>query len=158
MLEVVSQIIIYLILATLIGIIIGYFLGKNECPREREPQIIIKEKPSIQPQEPEEKIETEIGKAPTLLNQAREGKKDNLQLIKGLGPVLEKVLNETGIYHFDQIANLTKEEIHWLDSSIAFPGRIEREDWIAQAKSLNQGIATEYSKRVKSGEVTIKKS
>ena len=58
--------------------------------------------------------------------------------IKGVGKVSEKLLNDIGIYHFDQIANLTKKEITWLDNSMAFPGRIERENWVSQAKDLAQ--------------------
>ena len=150
--EVILHIMVYLSLAILLGIVIGYFLGKNNCPRNR-PQIITK-KETI----PIIKKDSNKTKIPTLLSQPREGDKDNLQLIKGVGPVLERVLNQTGIYHFDQIANLTPQEIAWLNTSIAFPGRIEREDWIAQAKSLYNGVATEYSKRVKSKELKIKKS
>ena len=65
-------------------------------------------------------------------------KRDNLQLIRGIGKVLEATLNEKGIYNFKQIANLSKDEILKLNNSIAFPGRIEREDWVAQAKELQQ--------------------
>ena len=153
MLEVVSQIIIYLILATIVGIVIGYFLGKNNCARGK-PKIIKKDKVN----QIVKKEEIDIGKKPTLLKEARGGVKDNLQLIKGVGPVLEKVLNDIGIYHFDQITNLTQEEVTWLDRSIAFPGRIGRESWINQSKSLQEGIATEYSTRVKNGEITVKTS
>ncbi len=62
--------------------------------------------------------------------------KDNLQLIRGIGKVLEKVLNDNGIYCFKQIANWTKEDVMRIDKLIAFPGRIAREQWIEQAKIL----------------------
>ncbi|NOZ90365.1 MAG: hypothetical protein GXO60_03660 [Epsilonproteobacteria bacterium] len=96
---------------------------------------------------------------PMLLKEPREGGKDNLQLIKGVGKVLEKVLNDMGIYHFDQIANWTDEEANWIDKSIAFPGRIQREKWVEQAKILASGETTEFAQRVKKGKVaTSKKS
>lgn len=89
----------------------------------------------------------------TLLQEPRNGQKDNLQLIKGIGPVLEKMLNEIGIYHFDQIASLTPEDIAFINEKLAFSGRIERDDWVAQAKALAKGIETEFAKRVKEGKV-----
>jgi len=73
---------------------------------------------------------------PMLLDQPKGGEKDNLQLIKGIGNVLERVLNEMGVFHFEQIANWTEKEINWIDKSIAFPGRIQREKWVEQAKKL----------------------
>lgn len=134
MFEVAAQIIICLILAALLGWIIGYLMGKATC---------LKENDAHQDSSPI----VEVGTQPILLSEAREGGKDNLQLIKGVGKALEALLNETGFYHFDQIANLTEEEVRWLDNSMSFPGRIEREAWVAQAKDLAQGKATEYSAR-----------
>ena len=49
---------------------------------------------------------------------------------------MEQTLNELGIYHFDQLANLTDAEIAWVDSRLRFRGRIERDNWVGQAKSL----------------------
>ncbi len=140
--EVVSQIIIYLILAALIGFVAGYLIGRASCTKNDS----CNEKPKgthelhIDQREQTDigKKSKDVGERPILLLEPRGGKKDNLQLIKGIGNVLEKLLNDIGIYHFEQIANLTKEEIKWLDNSMAFPGRIEREDWVAQAKELAQ--------------------
>jgi predicted flap endonuclease-1-like 5' DNA nuclease len=76
-------------------------------------------------------------KKPNQLKEPRAEGKDNLQLIKGIGKVLEGVLNENGIYHFDQIANWTDENIEWMNSNVIFfPKKIEREDWRGQAKEL----------------------
>jgi len=164
MLAIASQIVICLILAALIGGIIGYLLGrascsdKNECNKgsegTHELHIDQRNNENTQESPPEEKHEEVLRNQPLLLTEAREGGKDNLQLIKGVGKVLEGVLNETGIYHFDQIANLTQKEIAWLDNSISFPGRIERENWIDQAKALAEGKETEFSQRVERGEVS----
>ncbi len=172
MFEVAAQIIICLIVAALIGGVIGYLIGKAGCTKKsscnegtkgtHELHIDQKESEgevsSLMSNDVSTKQE-EAEKKPTLLSAPREGGKDNLQLIKGVGKVLEGVLNEIGIYHFDQIANLTKEEIKWLDNSIAFPGRIEREEWVKQAKELAAGVQTEFAARVERGEVaTSKKS
>jgi len=179
MFEVASQIIICLILAALLGWIIGYLMGKATCSKDKDCQETKGSSHELHidnnhgnnqgnnygtnnsdseatPLMSETK---EVGKQPILLTAPRNGKKDNLQLIKGVGGVLESLLNEIGIYHFDQIANLTKEEILWLDNSMSFPGRIEREEWVIQAKKLASGETTEFSKRVERGEVpTSKKS
>jgi large subunit ribosomal protein L21 len=61
---------------------------------------------------------------------------DKLTLIKGIGPVLEKKLNATGIFRFTQIANWTSKEVEEFSGQLNFKGRIEREDWIRQAKEL----------------------
>jgi ABC-type branched-subunit amino acid transport system ATPase component/predicted flap endonuclease-1-like 5' DNA nuclease len=78
-------------------------------------------------------------KAPALSNTLkapRGGKADRLILIKGIGPVNEKKLNQHGIYHFDQIAAWKKADIEAAEAYLAFDGRIEREDWMGQAKEL----------------------
>jgi len=73
---------------------------------------------------------------PLHINNSCQEPKDNLQLIRGIGKVLERVLNDKGIHCLKQIANWTKEDIRRIDKLIAFPGRIEREQWIEQAKVL----------------------
>ena len=70
---------------------------------------------------------------------APEGKPDDLQLISGIGPGMEKTLHGLGIYHFRQIAELTPDNVAWIDQRLRFRGRIEREDWIGQAKRLAAG-------------------
>ena len=68
-----------------------------------------------------------------------EGEPDDLKLISGVGPVLETKLNELGIYHFYQIAQFEQRDIDLVGDATAFPGRIERDEWIAQAKNLADG-------------------
>jgi len=68
-----------------------------------------------------------------------EGEKDDLKLISGVGPVLEDKLNELGIYHFWQIGKFGDKDIDLVNDAMAFPGRIERDEWIAQAKNLADG-------------------
>ncbi|SDE65766.1 large subunit ribosomal protein L21 [Paracoccus isoporae] len=74
-----------------------------------------------------------------LLSEAREGGADDLKQISGVGPKLEGLLHENGVFHFDQIAEWKKAEIEYMDDQLAFHGRIERDDWIKQAKELAKG-------------------
>jgi NADH-quinone oxidoreductase subunit E len=73
---------------------------------------------------------------PAMLSTARGGKPDDLKKIKGVGPKLEGILNDLGVYHFDQIAAWTEAEIAWVDDRLKFKGRIERDGWIDQAKAF----------------------
>jgi len=71
---------------------------------------------------------------PERLSGPRDGQSaDDLKKISGVGPKLEALLNEMGFFHFDQIAAWTPAEIAWVDARLKFKGRIERDDWIAQA-------------------------
>ena len=63
-----------------------------------------------------------------------EGPADDLTKINGIGPVIVDKLNELGITQFQQIANLTEDEVAKVDERLSFKGRIDREEWIAQAK------------------------
>lgn len=78
----------------------------------------------------------QVGARPAALLAARGGQADDLKRIRGIGPQNEARLNSLGIYHFDQIAAWSPEEARWVGSYLAFPGRIEREDWVIQAQRL----------------------
>ena len=69
---------------------------------------------------------------------ARPETPDDLKRISGVGPKLEQVLNGLGIWTFDQIVSWTPQEVAWLDDYLQFKGRIERDTWQAQAKTLAQ--------------------
>jgi predicted flap endonuclease-1-like 5' DNA nuclease/uncharacterized membrane protein YeaQ/YmgE (transglycosylase-associated protein family) len=84
-----------------------------------------------------------------------DGKADDLKLIKGIGVKNEKVCNDLGIYHFAQIADWSPEEAVWIGHHMAFPGRVEREHWIGQAKLLASGGDTEHSTGVKAGTIAL---
>ncbi|WP_171096955.1 NADH-quinone oxidoreductase subunit NuoE [Ruegeria sp. HKCCD7255] len=86
---------------------------------------------------------------PETLTAARDGKADDLKMLKGVGPKLEQTLNALGFYHFDQIAAWTPEQVAWVDSRLKFKGRIERDGWIDQAAKLAAGEETEFAKRAK---------
>ena len=95
--------------------------------------------------------ETAAEAEPDTLTSARDGGADDLKLLKGVGPKLEKTLNELGFFHFDQIAHWTDAEIAWVDTRLKFKGRIERDGWIKQAKTLAAGGETEFSQRAQKG-------
>ncbi|WP_121630008.1 NADH-quinone oxidoreductase subunit E [Tropicibacter alexandrii] len=96
----------------------------------------------------------DVGEKPAGLTEARDGKPDDLKQIKGVGPKLEKLLNSLGFYHFDQIAAWTEAELAWVDANLeGFRGRASRDEWVAQAKVLAGGGETDFSNRVKDGDV-----
>ncbi len=64
---------------------------------------------------------------------------DDLTKISGVGPVLAGKLAEIGFSTIAQIAELTAEQVNEIDEKLNFKGRIEREDWIGQAKSMIAG-------------------
>ena len=62
---------------------------------------------------------------------------DDLQMIKGVGPAIEKTLNDLGIYRYNQIAEMSEYDIDRVAQQLkGFRSRIYREDWIGQARSL----------------------
>ncbi len=71
-----------------------------------------------------------------LLTEARGGKADDLKKIAGVGPKLEGVLHQNGVFHFDQIAAWGSDEVAYMDDKLSFKGRIERDGWIEQAKTF----------------------
>ena len=94
---------------------------------------------------------------PTLLSSPEGGKADDLKRIKGIGKVLERNLHEMGIYHYEQLAALTPDNIKWLTDYVSFPdGRIDDEKWTSQAKALAEGKQTEYSQRFDKGDTPYK--
>lgn len=70
-----------------------------------------------------------------------EGDADDLKQISGVGPVMEQKLNDFGIFHYSQIADLTKSDIAEIDEALDFKGRIERDEWQKQAKELMKAKA-----------------
>ncbi len=91
---------------------------------------------------------------PATLEAAREGGADDLKLIKGVGPKLEKLLNSMGFYHFDQVAAWTDKELGWVDQNLeGFKGRASRDNWVSQAKTLASGEETEFATRAKKDDI-----
>ncbi|NCQ24232.1 MAG: NADH:ubiquinone oxidoreductase [Rhodobacteraceae bacterium CG17_big_fil_post_rev_8_21_14_2_50_63_15] len=99
-------------------------------------------------------LDSNTGTRPVSLSAPKDGQADDLKLIKGVGPKLERLCHELGFYHFDQIAGWGPAEVAWVDDNLTgFKGRVSRDNWVAQAKSLAAGGTTEFSRRVGNGEV-----
>ena len=83
------------------------------------------------------------GAGPARLAAPRDGKADNLKEIEGVGPAMEKLVNEMGFFHFDQIAGWSDADVAWVDANLkGFKGRVTRDRWVAQAKIIvNEGLA-----------------
>jgi large subunit ribosomal protein L19 len=64
------------------------------------------------------------------------GEPDDLKLVPGISAELEKKLNQLGLIKFEQIANLSDEEIGWLDEKLSLNGAIEHDDWVAKSVEL----------------------
>ena len=84
--------------------------------------------------ESEKKTEKKASK-PAAKKAATEG--DKLTEINGIGPVIEQKLKEAGVTTFAQIADFSAEQIADIDEKLNFKGRIDREEWVAQAKKLS---------------------
>ena len=91
---------------------------------------------------------------PLFLDKPKDEKPCDLKEISGIGEEIEKLLNKHGVFHLSQIASWNENNLRWIDKYLKiFKGRAKRDDWVGQAKVLNDGGETEFSKRVKSGEV-----
>lgn len=78
----------------------------------------------------------------------RAGGGDDLKRIRGIGALTEKRLNAMGVSSYEDIANWTREDIDRVSKSLDFKGRIERENWVEQARILSAGGDTEFSRRI----------
>ncbi|MEX0995490.1 MAG: hypothetical protein WDZ45_00415 [Flavobacteriaceae bacterium] len=116
---------------------------------ELKPEIIkiIKDHKSGIKSKPEVKEEKEVKRELELnfdnFGYADEKNKDDLTKIEGLNPFIEEKLNQIGIYNYSQISRFTSDDIKALTHLLEyFPGRIERDEWVNQAKELESKKAT----------------
>ncbi len=172
-----SQIFLCLLAAFILGLIIGW-LWKNQsdkaelkklkkrlvnCKKDLDGHKSLNEKINNEPKhhsqtpllDQDKKAEVafvstlaEEDGTPAFLHAPRGGKADDLKRIKGIGKVLEAILFEQGVFHFEQIASWSDENAKWMDTFMKFPGRIEREQWRKQAEQLHQGLNTDFYKKV----------
>ena len=75
---------------------------------------------------------------PAALPAPRDGSRDDLGQIKGLGPAIESSLNGLGIYHYDQVADWDQKAVVWIENHFGFKGRVARERWQEQARDLGR--------------------
>jgi predicted flap endonuclease-1-like 5' DNA nuclease len=90
-------------------------------------------------------------------SRVRSGVPDDLKRIKGIGVVLEKKLHGLGVINYEQIAGWSQADIDKMSEVLDFKGRIERENWIEQARILASGGITDFARRVDRGEVETSK-
>jgi small subunit ribosomal protein S2 len=81
-------------------------------------------------------MEAEVEAVTKPLFEAPFGEPDDLKKITGVGPSLERRLHELGIRKIEQIANFTDEDIENVDAALNSKGRIQRDDWVGQARAL----------------------
>ncbi|MFT3674065.1 50S ribosomal protein L21 [Aestuariivirga sp.] len=77
--------------------------------------------------------------AQTLAAPAGDGKSDDISLIGGVGPKMEKGLRELGFNTFAAIANMSAADVEKVEAHLKQKGRVAREEWIEQAKELLAG-------------------
>ncbi len=128
----------------------------NEAPVAVVPKPTVAEataKPAVKPAK-QPAAKAGAGRKPKVMKAPRKSGADDLKMIKGIGPKLEKLLHDVGFFHFDQIAKWTEEEVIWVDQNLeGFKGRVSRDNWLEQAKLLAEGKETEFSARARKGEV-----
>jgi len=82
-------------------------------------------------------VEVEANAPPLLLGGP--GSHDDLKLIVGIGPMLERMLAQLGVTSYRQIGRWTERDIDEFDRRLPeFPGRIRRDQWVVQARALHQ--------------------
>lgn len=110
-------------------------LPEPELLPEPDPDPVAEPEPEPETVAPE--TAAAAGPPPSSLLAERPDEVDDLKEIKGVGKVMEGVLNDKGIYLFRQVANFTPADVAWVNEAIeAFPGRIERDNWVGQAQEL----------------------
>ncbi|MFO8021689.1 MAG: hypothetical protein R6U65_04420 [Perlabentimonas sp.] len=111
--------------------------AKNETSR-----ITIKNEKNEQKISEQDDALLQIAKRKHLIDYSNFGRatieeKDDLQMISGIGPFIEERLHAIDIYSFKQISKFTAKDIEKINIAIEyFAGRIERDQWVAQAKEL----------------------
>ena len=105
---------------------LGLDIGAAEAP-------IIEELPANTNEAPEQTEQFELLTAPR-------GAPDDLTKLNGVGPQLEKKLNDAGIYHYWQLAAMKPEDVQKIDADLKLHGRIERDGWIAQARAAIEAV------------------
>ncbi|HRO02971.1 MAG TPA: hypothetical protein PLS69_05145, partial [Terricaulis sp.] len=73
---------------------------------------------------------------PAMLPAARNGAPDDLTLIDGVSLQQQSTFYSLGVFHFDQIAAWSAENVAWIDQYLRLRGRVEDEEWVEQAADL----------------------
>jgi predicted flap endonuclease-1-like 5' DNA nuclease len=150
---------ISIVLGAMVFFIIGYLMvnmlcGKSDSAQSAEPAPASKAAPTPAPEaapvkaakpakptavakKPKPAPDAGEPQKPAALAGPRGGNADDLKKISGIGPGLEKTLNENGIYHYDQIAGWSASDVAYVDDHmLRFKGRATRDEWVKQAAKL----------------------
>jgi predicted flap endonuclease-1-like 5' DNA nuclease len=98
-------------------------------------------------------VRSEAFRAPDSMAGSPTATPDDLKRIRGIGLLIERKLNAMGVLTYEQIANWTADDVGTVNVKLEFKGRIERENWIEQARILASGGQTDFSRRFERGEV-----
>ncbi len=152
MLYLLFQTALWLFIALFVGIVIGWYLrGFFVSQTENEVQATAVDDAKSARLDSETEVVSDDWR-PLGLAQRPENV-DDLKRIKGIGKVIEGTLHELGIYTFKQISSFTPDNVKWVNEHISFPGRVEREGWVEQAKALADGKETDFSVKVDQGKI-----
>ena len=152
MLEIAMQMLFCLLIAALLGGIIGYLLGRiGKCDdnnQKKKRPLYDYDQEQQQQHAPHKEVfatipdatikRDEKGIKPIALSSPNSGEADDLKEISGIGLKIENALYELGIFHFSQIAEWSQDNVTWIETYLATKGRIKREEWIEQAKELSR--------------------
>ena len=108
-------------------------IGGKAAPKKAQP------KKAEAPKKADAPKKAKAPKAPVTEKAVPSDAADDLKRISGVGPVIVGKLEAMGITTFQQIADFTPEEIARVDEELNFKGRIERDDWVNQAKEFLKG-------------------
>ncbi len=151
---------VYLLVSFLLGMFVQWFFccrGKQSSYAKADKAIkdvspVANRESDSAPQNDEKPHTSLTGSQPIALASAPAAI-DELKRIKGIGAVIEQTLNDLGVYTFEQISTWDESNIAWVENHLSFPGRVTREEWVQQAKTLSAGGDTDFSKRVDKGDV-----
>ena len=100
------------------------------------PMLAATEEPADETVHPSEAMLAELeGVQPDQVDKPKDGG-DDLTQITGIGPRIADVLNELGIWTYQQIAGWQPEHATWIENHLSFKGRVGRENWVGQASDL----------------------
>jgi small subunit ribosomal protein S2 len=119
---------------------IGVDVGAEEAPPAEElppaRRILEATAPAEAPAEAGGEMQYEAPAEKFELLSAPRGAPDDLVKLSGVGPQLEKKLNDAGIYHYWQLAAMTPDDVKTIDRDLKLNGRIDRDGWVNQARGL----------------------
>ncbi len=141
------------IVAAVAGLIMGMPWGAS-APRVAATPVVHAAAPAAAPvafvSTPKAAPAPSNSEGPARLAAPRGGKADNLKEIEGIGPALEKLVNEMGFFHFDQIAGWSDADVAWVDANLkGFKGRVTRDRWVAQARIIVADGLAAFRERAK---------